>query len=376
MEYAILNWTRHLEAGTSNCEGDEAMIAELAGSLETFIRNHWKSPTAKLTISGGTEKTLKHFKDLSFHNQLEKSVASWKKQLRRFEGVRDGEVALNLVDIVLNVRKVLEDTVTATSDALVLRTIEERYGNNLFKCSRLSCQFFVAGFTTPKRRQEHLEKHTRPFRCPDEACTGFMFGFVLKKEWDKHMMNDHSGHAAHHQEFPTDEDVAQSMQDGAATEQATVTLEISPEQQNQMQSHPNPDSEPETDLESELEAETQQPMLPLRTSRQQEFKCPHCPNVYTKKYNFTSHLLSHTDERQFRCGTCPDSFARKSDLRRHEKKHEGKRHVCQGVLKNGAIWGCGRAFGRADTLKKHHKSEVGQKCILPFHQDEEVEGLP
>lgn len=376
MEYAILNWTRHLEAGTSNCKGDEAMMTELAGSLETFIRNHWKNPTVKLTISGGTKKNLKHFQHLSFHNELEQSVASWKKQLRRFEGVRNGEVALNLEDIVLNVRKVLEDTVIANSDTLVLKTIKERYGNNLFKCSRLSCQFFIAGFTTPKRRQEHLEKHNRPFRCPDEACTGFMFGFVLKWEWDKHMRNDHSGHAAHHQEFPTDEDVAQSMQHGPVTEQAAVTLEVPPGQETQIQSRSNPHSEPETDPESELEAEIQQPLLSLRTSRQQEFKCPHCPNIYTKKHNFTSHLLSHSDERPFRCGTCADSFVRKSDLRRHEKKHEGKRYVCQGVLKNGAIWGCGTAFGRADILKKHHKSEVGQKCILPFHQEEKLEDLP
>ncbi|KAF5699805.1 hypothetical protein FGLOB1_11167 [Fusarium globosum] len=100
------------------------------------------------------------------------------------------------------------------------------------------------------------------------------------------------------------------------------------------------------------------------------FRCSHCSKVYSNKFNLTSHLHSHTDEQRFACGQCTKAFARLSDLKRHEERHQKKQHVCRGVLRNGATWGCGKAFSRDDFLKAHHKSEAGQRCILPFEQEE------
>ena len=47
MDYAVLNWVRHLEYGAPQVSFDEPLIAELAESLEIFIGHHWKFPTAR-----------------------------------------------------------------------------------------------------------------------------------------------------------------------------------------------------------------------------------------------------------------------------------------------------------------------------------------
>ncbi|CVK84365.1 uncharacterized protein FPRN_01929 [Fusarium proliferatum] len=371
LDYAILNWTRHLEAGILQVDGHEDRIGELSESLETFIRMHWKRPTVRLPISGGTKKRLKCFETLDFHDQLEQSMTSWKRQMRLFEGVKSGEVALDLSSLVLSVRKVLEDIVTSSSDASIQKTIEDKYGNMIFKCPRLTCQFFVVGFLTEKERDEHLNKHIRPYRCRYEGCRGSIFGFASLEQRDKHIRDVHSEDSSHDQEFPTDEDVARSMRNNTVTEEAYVALE-----EAQL---PLPEQEPlpETDSDSlpEPEREAQRQPRSRKIGKPQQLKCPHCPKVYTKRFNLTSHLNSHTDERPFRCDECTKAFARLSDLTRHEETHQKRQHVCIGVLRNGATWGCGKAFGRADTLKTHHKSEAGQRCILPFEQEKE-QGSP
>ncbi|KAF5590988.1 zinc finger C2H2-type integrase DNA-binding protein [Fusarium pseudocircinatum] len=367
MDYAVLNWIRHLEAGTLYLGAHEDKIGELSESLETFIRNHWREPATRILPSDGTKKRLECFKFLGFYSQLEQSVASFKKQLRLLTGIKSREVALDLGDLILNVRKVLEDIVTSNSDPSTQKKIEDKYGAMVFKCPRLTCQFFTIGFLTKKERNEHLDKHTRPFRCIDEGCRGAIFGFSSMWERDKHIRDIHPEGTSHDQEFPTDEDVERSIRNDTVTVEATAALDEAPP--------PLPEPEPLPELDSDSELEVLEPELEVqrqhRSSKKgkpQQFKCPHCPKEYIKKFNFTSHLQSHTDERPFRCSQCTKAFARRSDLTRHEETHQGKQHVCRGVLRNGATWGCGKAFARADTLKTHHESEAGQRCILPFAQ--------
>ncbi|KAG5752941.1 hypothetical protein H9Q72_010384 [Fusarium xylarioides] len=367
LDYAVLNWTRHLEAGILELDGHDDEIGELSESLETFIRMHWIKPTVRLPISGGTQKRLKCFESLDFYDQLEQSVVSWKKQLRRFEGVKPGEVALDLSSLVLSVRKVLEHIVTSSSDSSTQKKVKDKYGNMVFKCPRLTCQFFIIGFFTQNERDEHLDKHTRPFRCTDEGCRGSIFGFASIRERDKHIRDIHPEEASHDREFPTDEEVARSMRNDTVTEETTAALEQAPP--------PLPEQEPLSESESESVLEPEREEQGQSRSRERgkprQFKCPHCPNVYRKKFNLTSHLKSHTNERPFECDQCTKAFARPSDLVRHEETHQEKQYLCRGVLSNGATWGCGKAFARADTLKAHHKSEAGRRCILPFEQEQE-----
>ncbi|KAF5628959.1 zinc finger C2H2-type integrase DNA-binding protein [Fusarium sp. NRRL 52700] len=248
MNYAVLDWVRHLEAGTLNLGIHEDKIGRLSESLETFIRNHWREPATRVPISEGTRKRLECFKALDFYAKLEQSVAAWKRQLRLLTGIKSREVALDLGDFVLSVRKVLENIVTSSPDPATQKKIEDKYGTMVFKCPRLTCQFFIIGFLTQNERDEHLDKHTRPFRCTDEGCRGSIFGFASMRERDIHIRDIHPEEDSHDREFPTDEDVSQSMQTDI-TEAATVALKETPPPL------PEPEPIPESDSDSVLEPE-------------------------------------------------------------------------------------------------------------------------
>jgi uncharacterized Zn-finger protein len=113
-------------------------------------------------------------------------------------------------------------------------------------------------------------------------------------------------------------------------------------------------------------------------SAPREFKCQYCTKVCSKERNLSSHMQTHTGGRGFTCVVCGSSFGRLSDHTRHMNTHmnthmQNKKFICEGVLRNGATWGCGRGFRYADILKTHYKSEVGQRCRLPFLQEQEQE---
>ncbi|RTE83814.1 hypothetical protein BHE90_001666 [Fusarium euwallaceae] len=283
MDYAVLHWVRHLEAGTAQPDGYDQLMNELSESLETFISQHWRGPTATLPVSDGTKKRLRYFQGLSFYDNLAQAVASSKKQLRFFGEMRKGEIALNLEDIVCKVRETLERLLSSGLAKSDKEKIEERYGSNLFKCPRFSCQFFTTGFLTAQDRDKHIDKHTRPFRCAEEACTGFTIGFSSEAERDKHVKHTHATDATHDEQFPTDAEVAQSMQGDTVEEAANQE----PPVQESIES-------------SESEPEVQQRQVPpLDRSRPREFKCDYCSKVCTKRSNLRSHLQTHTGARPY-----------------------------------------------------------------------------
>jgi uncharacterized Zn-finger protein len=269
--------------------------------------------------------------------------------------MRKGEIALNLVDIVGNVRKVLEQMVPSSIEDSAYHEIEQKYGNisALFKCPRFSCRFFTKGFPSADERDKHIDKHDRPFRCTEKTCPGFAFGFTSAFDRERHMKK-HSTTAIQDQEFPTEQDVEHSIQNQTIEEQAPA----------------NP-----IDSSEESEPETRPSYLPpQKRQRKTEYPCIHCPMIFKKLYNLNSHLQVHTTEKRYTCRTCGKGFVRLSDLTRHEKKHTGeKNHVCAGHLKNGDIWGCGKSFSRADILSNHHKSKQGQECLRPFLDEQKQE---
>ena len=105
-------------------------------------------------------------------------------------------------------------------------------------------------------------------------------------------------------------------------------------------------------------------------SHASNFVClyPDCNKRFTRAYNLRSHMRTHTKQRPFHCSICDQSFVRLHDMKRHEALHSGvKAFVCQGVLKSGAPWGCGRRFARQDALSRHFlKSASGKQCVKPF----------
>ncbi|KAK9719852.1 DNA-binding transcription factor [Basidiobolus ranarum] len=88
------------------------------------------------------------------------------------------------------------------------------------------------------------------------------------------------------------------------------------------------------------------------------FKCafPGCPKSFSRQYNLTSHMRSHSNLRPYSCGFCPRSFARKHDLQRHTRLHTGSRpYECIA---------CCKGFPRSDALSRHYRVE--EKCRVAY----------
>ncbi|TPX09019.1 uncharacterized protein E0L32_001720 [Thyridium curvatum] len=370
MDYAVLFWLRHLEAGATLKADETELMDPLAESLDIFIAQHWKSPAVEFTLAKRHSDKLKSFEARPFYGQLEQAVASTKKQLKYFGKLRDGEVALDLAHVVARVRECMEAMASNELQPSTREKIEQRYGTNIFKCPRFSCHFFTTGFASASERDKHISKHDRPFQCSEENCVMHTLGFSSEAERDRHMRENHLSSPFHDEDFPTDQDVERSILDHQIAEDSAPTMDGFHDQQGNTQEVVGVEQEQEQhQLEPEVNASYQQRQ---KRQRQTEFKCDNCSQVYKKRYNLQSHLRTHGVERPYPCAHCDKEFARSGDWKRHMKTHTGEKSFdCHGSLRDGRTWGCGKSFSRADILRKHWESRRGRECRQAFVEEEE-----
>jgi hypothetical protein len=323
MDYAIAFWIRHLEAGIIGFEKDEDEIAEneimriFSESLECFLDRHWASPKSSLPVSKRNSDRLQRFRDAPFYDTLEQAVVSTRKQLTFYGKMKKEEVALDLGDVLLKVRSALEAASSRPMNNTARNCFQQMYGTNLYKCSRFSCNYFSNGFSTREQRDQHMEKHDRPFQCTVEGCPTVIFGLTTAKELERHMKDTHGTVADQEQEFPAENDLA-----------------------------------PPKELERPVRGLPPAP----RIRERKVYGCTYCSKVFSRNYNLKSHLTTHNNVRPYDCSFCEKRFARLNDCNRHEDSHTEQRFTCKG---------CSKVFTRADSLKNHHKSKTGQQCILP-----------
>ncbi|KAK4867343.1 hypothetical protein LT330_000853 [Penicillium expansum] len=384
MEYSVIHWIRHLEGAIAEAnrriertkaeatrprqstpdeldrlnnyealreEDYPAMMDSLAESLGVFIDLHWSPPNKYLEVSARNKKRLQVFQDATFYEQLEQIVVSTKKQLNSFGPLKQEGFALNLFNLVGNIRQVIERIVS--KDPSSEKDMIQKYGDNLFRCPRFSCQFFFSGFPSNEKRDEHISRHNRAWRCSDEKCTSFTFGFVSETSLKRHVKDAHLD-ASQSQGFPSNNDIELSLRQ--KTPKIHATPQRAPELQNEqpVQAIPSISAHTQETPSSDSEPEVRPTKRP-KTQEKQDFKCPHCEKDFKRLFNLKSHLLTHTADRPFSCDICQKRFSRKNDCNRHKKIHSGEKiWVCEGCLVS---------FARADMLNNHHRAPIGQACL-------------
>lgn len=390
MEYAILYWLRHLEAGlASSRSGQEELREDLAESLEILVEQHWNKPTADVTIPNRTRKMLETFRRCDEYQKIQLAIVLTDKELKHFGGVHPEQRALDFAGIVPAIRLHLETIIGNNPNQGTADDLKLKYGTHLFRCPRFSCYYFTEGFSTLHEREKHIERHERPARCTDEHCRGSKIGFATEAQLERHLRENHPDIAERHHNFPTEEEISESVRANhpePETEPAPEP-ELQPYPQALVMAETAVGPAPATTTiapaaaavaaiaptENAQEAALQpiRPYKRSKTKQMQIYECAHCGRSFNKKFNWQSHLASHGDDKKYSCPDCGKTCARSGDLVRHMKLHDPDNAVtCGGVLSNGQRWGCGKRFARADTLRQHHESKKGRQCIAARDNEE------
>lgn len=95
--------------------------------------------------------------------------------------------------------QIIRSTIEALSEnktVIKMENVQELYGQLSFKCPKPWCYYFLDGFKTLQKRDDHVSKHERPFRCDSDGCFGRIVGFLVEAELSKHNSRLHNKGAA------------------------------------------------------------------------------------------------------------------------------------------------------------------------------------
>jgi hypothetical protein len=170
-----------------------------------------------------------------------------------------------LAKTMCKIRDTLEDLDPKKhKNALIATEMIKRYGDNFYKCDRVTCDFFHEGFTSAEALKRHLNRHDRPFVCPVNGCSVVRFGFSSNSDRDRHVQRYH------------------------------------------------PD-EPEANVLSSFA------QLARREVDNTRNQCDKCKKCFTRKTALTAHMNNHIGNRPFACSICGRPFTRLNDRTRHER---------------------------------------------------------
>lgn len=315
-DYASACWAIHLQESIDSLGSEEPeQLDKLQETLESFLEVHWSSSAKQLTVTPKMENLLSIWRTSEAFDKICQSLAWSRKQHgNNSESPYEGE-ATDIWEVTRRVRGTLENL--KGLDDNELESLEEFYGQNWYKCPRVHCYYYHQGFRSAEERKRHVDRHERPYLCYINGCHMAIFGCTTKDELTNHLFNYHGINDFDDQDFP-----------------------------------------------SEQQIQKQKTLKPSTTSSQ--FQCPQCPKTFKTKHSLLTHSRAHEGIKQFACDECNKRFMYKSDLNRHVRGHGDKKFKCQGPLRNGSMWGCGRLFARADKWEDHLRSKSGQKCIRPW----------
>jgi hypothetical protein len=267
-DYVVAKWTSHVASVRSLTRNlPEHVLKEFARAVELFCERFESLDTEK--------PTDQDFADCSLlaGDRAQPDLAIIWSHIRVHNAkdikVRDTISLGSLSMAVERNRKRMEEIANSTNKHVFHHQkalLTSNYGQDIFKCSKISCYWFYAGFKDKKTRDRHERRHNRPFVCNVPHCSKEELGFITNQDLEKHRREFHPD--------PLD------LVDVFLVERA-----------------------PQADA---------------------KFPCSKCDKRFTRKANLDAHLLNHAGERPYACSICGKEFTRANDRRRHEKTHDKK----------------------------------------------------
>jgi len=260
-DYAFAKWFHHLQAVVNSGYGvleeatvSETLALELREALEDFVNEY---ELAKDPILDATHEACSRFVRAPFHTDL-LYICNHLWQYERKDSLSKNNVSILALGEALTRNRKLVEELGAGKDEL-----SEFYGDKRYKCPKLTCFYFHEGFDNSQTRDQHINRHNRPFVCTAAVCNVQEFGFTSNKDLEKHMKMYH----------PNTEDLANSFQKA------------------------------------------------LKPTGPKNLTCDHCPKTFTRGFHMRNHMRTHFGERPFACEECGKTFTRANDCKRHEKIH-------------------------------------------------------
>ncbi|KAJ6007433.1 ankyrin repeat-containing protein [Penicillium herquei] len=203
LDYAVRYWTSHLKSGLTTGVNETSKIS-MINSLQEFLSMHYRSSGANIEVPEEIRQAFRLLQLSQWSNfeQFLQAFHATDEQARTFGESAALNHALDIPDVISRIRKFLEET-QADSDSILASMTSSFYGVDLFKCPRLSCDFFHRGFRTSKQRDEHISKHNHSFGCSFPGCLRSTLGFPTQRELEKHIAQTHKSVQQENQIFPS-----------------------------------------------------------------------------------------------------------------------------------------------------------------------------
>ncbi|KAI8635201.1 hypothetical protein F5Y19DRAFT_469075 [Xylariaceae sp. FL1651] len=276
-DYALAKWAHHLEAFIQS--GSALLRDPLQGAsyqlkisqaVRRFVGVYQEDLIVPNDAEGQTpqarrcEDLCEAFSSYDFYQDLV-DLCTHTSRHQSFK--EKNKVGIKTLESALKDNRTLLEAFSDGQDlgGSSLQALQELYGEYMFKCDRLTCDYFYEGFENKEAREAHLRRHDRPYRCPVAECSVVTFGFSTNKDKEKHIRTYHPSESS----------------------QATFI------------------------------------QLPREFVEDAKFPCSECGQTFTRKANRDAHIRSHFGQRPYACTTCDRAFTRANDLRRHDKQ----RHV-------------------------------------------------
>jgi len=185
-DYAIVHWVDHLEDSIPYL----ATLRSVAGSgigiaVLDFYKAYGVSDTDDQDNPNELQERCKVIEDSSFRQNLYLLLRS----TREIRNKQESLAAAGELGVIIEKNRGLLEALQV-SDGLKAedrKALEQYYGLHWNKCPRHACYYFHEGFRDAPTRDNHTNRHEKPFCCTELACSRLHIGFGTEQDLKKHM---------------------------------------------------------------------------------------------------------------------------------------------------------------------------------------------